>query len=60
MEAGLLSPCAGVALFVSVMPQLVQRAQIFFREPCPALALPSPQIAGQASGQALAAIVDLD
>jgi hypothetical protein len=41
--------------------QLVQRAQIFFREPDPTLpATRRPQIAGNASSQTLAAIVDLD
>jgi len=58
MEAGLLSLVD--APYCAAMTQRVQRAQVFFREPCSALAFPSPQIAGQASGQALAAIVDLD
>ena len=41
--------------------QLVQRAQILFREPDPTLpATRRPQIAGNASTQMLAAIVDLD
>ena len=46
MDAGLLS---WQALSVSAMPQLVQRAQIFLREPGPALPVTiRPQIARQA------------
>ena len=49
------------ALFMSAVSQLVRRAQIFFREPDPTLPVSRrPQIAGNASSQTLAAIVDLD
>jgi hypothetical protein len=43
------------------MPQKMQRSQIFLGEPRPPLAVTSrPQISGQAAGQPLATIVDLD
>ena len=46
---------------MSAMSQLMQRAQIFFWQPDPPLALGGrPKITGQASGQASASIVDLD
>jgi hypothetical protein len=43
------------------MSQLVKRAEVFDRKSRPALRVPRrPQIAGDASGHTLAAIVDLD
>jgi hypothetical protein len=43
------------------MSQLMQRAQVFLSEPGPTLCITrSPEIAGNASDQTLAVIVDLD
>jgi hypothetical protein len=43
------------------MSQFVKRAEVFLREPRPPLTVGwCPQVAGQASDEALAAIVDLD
>ena len=48
-------------LSMAAVSQLVQRAQVFHREPGPPLPVTArPQIAGQAAGKALAPIVDLD
>jgi hypothetical protein len=46
---------------MSAMPQLMQRPEVFHRESRPSFRVPRrPQIAGYASSQTLAAIVDLD
>jgi hypothetical protein len=43
------------------MSEIVKGAEVFFREPHPLLAVNGcPKVAGQASRQPLAAIVDLD
>ena len=46
---------------MSAVSQLVQRAEIFHREPSPPFPVTTrPQIAGQATGKALASNIDLD